>query len=55
MKKEYVKPAAQVEELIVEGSMLTSSPGDEHIEINPGQGGGADANAHRGTWGNFWD
>lgn len=53
MRKEYVKPSIQIEELIVESMLATS--GNEHVEIKPGQGGGADANEHRGSWGNLWD
>ena len=55
MKKEYVKPAVQVEEFNVESSMMTSSPEGDHIVINPGQGGGADANERRGSWGDLWN
>lgn len=54
MRKEYVKPAAHVEELII-GSMLATSGGGEHVEITPGQGGGADANEHRGSWEDLWN
>ena len=55
MRNEYVKPVTQVEELVVESTMLTASADYEYIEIDPDQSGRADANGRRGSWGNLWN
>lgn len=51
MKKEYVKPALVVEEILLESYMTSTSgmpvPGDESDE--------AGANDRRGSWGDFWN
>ena len=53
MKKVYVKPELQVEEILLEG-MLASSPSPEVtdkpvIPFSNGRDNG------RGSWGNLWD
>lgn len=54
MKKIYVKPAIEVVELVDELCTLTASNlGLEGGEDSEG-GMEADANRHRGEWGNLW-
>ena len=58
MKKQYVKPEAEVIEFENETYMLTVSA-DESLPGTSGGGEGdadddVDANRHRGEWGNLW-
>lgn len=58
MKKEYVKPAVLVEEILFETMIATSNGnvnpdgGDTGLGGQPGYG---DSNDRRGGWGNLWD
>ncbi len=59
MKKIYVKPEIDVVEVDNNVYMLTvSAEGDEGLPgVSTGgnmSGGSADANRHRGEWGNLW-
>ena len=52
MKKNYVKPAIAVEEILLEEMIATSSGLDLDKPAEPGTD--ADANVKRG-WGNLWN
>lgn len=49
MKKEYIKPTAEIEKIITEAIIATSIKIEEDLEE-----GEAGANKHRGQWGDVW-
>lgn len=56
MMKVYVKPEVEVVEIELESHMATIS-GNLDGTVDGGESGGgmeADANRHRGEWGNLW-
>lgn len=52
MRKMYVKPEMETENILLESMLAASS---EHVEINPDENGPATANEHRGGWGDLWN
>ncbi|MBR4041993.1 MAG: hypothetical protein IKJ09_06785 [Bacteroidaceae bacterium] len=56
MKKMYVKPEIEIIELELESHMATISGNLDGVVDNGDSEGGreADANRHRGEWGNLW-
>ena len=56
IKKEYIKPAIVVEEVLLE-SMLATSNSSEGMGSNETPGTDDDFNApgRRGSWGNLWE
>ena len=54
MKKEYLKPEAEVLEMEASTTMMTGSDGlvDTGMGETPST---PDAREHRGSWGNLWD
>lgn len=56
MKKFYVKPEIEIIELELESHMATISGNlDGVVDDGDSEGGReADANRHRGEWGNLW-
>lgn len=56
MKKMYVKPEIEIIELELESHMATISGNlDGVVDDGDSEGGReADANRHRGEWGNLW-
>lgn len=56
MKKLYVKPEIEIIELELESHMATISGNLDGVVDNGDSEGGreADANRHRGEWGNLW-
>ena len=56
MKKLYVKPEIEIIELELESHMATISGNlDGVVDDGDSEGGReADANRHRGEWGNLW-
>ena len=51
MKQIYQKPEINVEEVILESTILTGSL----VDIDPNESGDATANGRRGEWGDRWD
>lgn len=52
MKKEYVKPNLEIEEILLEGMLANSK-----LDVDPDGPGTneSDANDRRGSWGDFWN
>ena len=51
MKQNYIKPEINVEEIILESTILSGSL----VDIDPNGSGIATANERRGTWGDLWE
>lgn len=57
MKRQYVKPETEVIVFMCESQIMALSAGetlDGTEEGGSGSGMDADANRHRGEWGNLW-
>jgi hypothetical protein len=54
MKKMYVKPEIEIIQFESEIYMFTSSDLEGTETGGDKEGGSADANRHRGEWGNLW-
>ena len=54
MKKQYIKPEVNIEE-ILPVTMLAASNNGPSMGINPDEEVDAATNNRRGTWGNLWD
>ena len=52
MKKDYVKPELQVEEILLEGMLASSDPEVTDGPVIPFSNGRDNG---RGSWGNLWD
>ena len=53
MKKTYIKPEMNVEELLLEGMLATSSMSITDTVVDDAAANGR--REGRGTWGNLWD
>ena len=52
MKKEYLKPEAEVLEMEASTTMMIGSSVDTEMGDTPST---PDVRGHRGTWGNLWE